>query len=89
MSREIKRNGGLGGYRANQADRRVWDRARHPKAYKLVVNRTLADRCQQTPFPERAGPLDVPTGEARLGGKTTERAAAEDTQLQNTCAAIS
>jgi IS30 family transposase len=43
VSREVKRNGGLDGYRANQADERAWDRARRPKPCKLVVNRTLAD----------------------------------------------
>jgi len=43
VSREMKRNGGLEGYRANQADQRAWDRARRPKPCKLVVNRTLAD----------------------------------------------
>lgn len=42
ISREIKRNGGLEGYRANQADQGAWDRARRPKACKLVENRTLA-----------------------------------------------
>ncbi|UVW29557.1 IS30 family transposase [Massilia sp. H6] len=43
VSREMKRNGGLEGYRANQADQRAWDRARRPKPCKLVVNRALAD----------------------------------------------
>ena len=43
VSREVKRNGGLDGYRANQADQRAWDRARRPKPCKLVVNRKLAD----------------------------------------------
>jgi len=43
VSREMKRNGGLDGYRANQADQRAWDRARRPKPCKLVVNRALAD----------------------------------------------
>lgn len=42
ISREIKRNGGLEGYRANQADQGAWDRARRPKVCKLVENRTLA-----------------------------------------------
>src|SRR5262245_33413037 len=31
VSREITRNGGLQGYRANQADRRTWERALRPK----------------------------------------------------------
>jgi IS30 family transposase len=43
VSREVKRNGGQEGYRANQADQRAWDRARRPKPCKLVVNRALAD----------------------------------------------
>jgi IS30 family transposase len=43
VCREVKRNGGLVGYRANQADGRAWDRARRPKPCKLVVNRNLAD----------------------------------------------
>ena len=43
VCREVKRNGGLDGYRANQADQRAWDRARRPKPCKLVVNRKLAD----------------------------------------------
>jgi IS30 family transposase len=43
VSREVKRNGGLDRYRANQADQRAWDRARRPKPCKLVMNRELAD----------------------------------------------
>jgi DNA-binding CsgD family transcriptional regulator len=43
VSREVRRNGGLEGYRASQADQRAWDRARRPKPCKLVVNRKLAD----------------------------------------------
>jgi IS30 family transposase len=42
ISREIGRNGGILGYRANRADRLAWDRARRPKECKLVRNRTLA-----------------------------------------------
>jgi len=42
ISREIKRNGGCDGYRANQADEATWDRARRPKRCKLGENRTLA-----------------------------------------------
>lgn len=42
ISREIKRNGGLERYRANQADQAAWDRTRRPKACKLAENRTLA-----------------------------------------------
>lgn len=42
ISREIKRNGGCDGYRANQADEAAWDRARRPKTCKLRGNRPLA-----------------------------------------------
>ncbi|TAL40952.1 MAG: IS30 family transposase [Salinibacterium sp.] len=42
ISREIKRNGGQAGYRANQADQAAWDRARRPKDCKLVQNRAAA-----------------------------------------------
>jgi IS30 family transposase len=42
ISREIKRNGGQEGYRANQADQCAWDRAQRPKPCKLVENRMLA-----------------------------------------------
>ena len=42
VSRELKRNGGCGCYRASLADQAAWDRAQRPKPCKLVVNRTLA-----------------------------------------------
>jgi len=42
ISREIKRNGGHGSYRATQADQAAWDRAHRPKDCKLVQNRALA-----------------------------------------------
>lgn len=42
ISREINRNGGLGGYRAGDADQAAWDRAQRPKTCKLVVNPELA-----------------------------------------------
>jgi len=42
VSREIKRNGGRRGYRASEADKAAWDRARRPKTCKLVENRALA-----------------------------------------------
>jgi IS30 family transposase len=42
ISREIKRNDGPARYRASQADRAAWDRARRPKTCKLAVHRTLA-----------------------------------------------
>ncbi len=42
VSREIRRNGGRRRYRASEADQAAWDRARRPKACKLVENRALA-----------------------------------------------
>ncbi len=42
VSREIKRNGGRRGYRANKADQAAWDRAHRPKTCKLAKNRVLA-----------------------------------------------
>jgi IS30 family transposase len=42
VSRELKRNGGRGCYRASQADQTAWERAHRPKPCKLVVNRALA-----------------------------------------------
>jgi IS30 family transposase len=42
VSREIKRNGGQGSYRAAQADEAAWVRAHRPKLCKLVRNRNLA-----------------------------------------------
>ena len=42
VSREIKRNGGPGCYRATQADQSAWDRAHRPKICKLAENPGLA-----------------------------------------------
>lgn len=42
VSREINRNGGREGYRANEAGRVAWDRAHRPKTCKLVNHRGLA-----------------------------------------------
>ncbi|MFM0140965.1 transposase, partial [Caballeronia grimmiae] len=42
ISRELQRNGGSRGYRASQADAIAWERARRPKACKLMQNQTLA-----------------------------------------------
>jgi len=42
ISREIKRNGGAEGYRANRADQAAWDRGCRPKVCKLAENRALA-----------------------------------------------
>jgi len=41
ISREIKRNGGYGNYRATQADLSAWERAHRPKQCKLACNRSL------------------------------------------------
>jgi IS30 family transposase len=42
ISREIKRNGGQGCYRASQSEQAAWDRACRPKPCKLAENRALA-----------------------------------------------
>ena len=42
ISREIKRNGSYGNYRATQAEQAVWDRAHRPKLCKLAGNRSLS-----------------------------------------------
>lgn len=42
VSRELRRNGGAGSYRAVPADDAAWDRARRPQCCKLVKNRPLA-----------------------------------------------
>ena len=42
ISREVKRNGGYGSYRAAQADQSAWDRACRPKRCKLAGNRQLS-----------------------------------------------
>ena len=42
ISREIKRNGGLGNYRATHADQAAWERAKRPKSCKLILNKDLA-----------------------------------------------
>src|SRR5262250_3264911 len=47
VSREIRRNGGLQGYRANQADRRTWERALRPKPCRLALHRELRWRVAQ------------------------------------------
>ena len=44
VSREVKRNGGLGGYKPAQAHRRAWERARRPKPTKLEENNELCRR---------------------------------------------
>jgi len=41
ISREVRRNGGAGAYRAARADQRAWDRARRPKACLLARSARL------------------------------------------------
>jgi IS30 family transposase len=41
VSREVRRNGGPGRYRAAEADARAWRRARRPKRCKLAMNPRL------------------------------------------------
>jgi IS30 family transposase len=41
VSREITRNGGLGRYRAAEADEKAWDRSRRPKKCLLATNGKL------------------------------------------------
>ncbi len=57
VSRELKRNGGPGCYRASQADQSAWDRGRRPKVCKLVEHRALArlvtDKLQSSWSPEQ------------------------------------
>ena len=43
ISREVKRNGGLAGYRASRADQAAWDRAHRPKQCKLAMDGELRD----------------------------------------------
>ena len=42
ISREINRNGGRKAYRAAQADKAAWEKAKRPKSCKLVLNKALA-----------------------------------------------
>ena len=42
ISREVSRNGGKHGYRANQAEQAAWERGLRPKPCKLRKNRALA-----------------------------------------------
>ena len=42
VSRELRRNGGRRHYRASQADKTAWERAKRPKTCKLAENRALA-----------------------------------------------
>lgn len=42
ISREINRNGGYHGYRASDADKAAWERAKRPKPCKLRCNKPLS-----------------------------------------------
>ena len=57
VSREIRRNEGREGYRASQADKAAWNRARRPKPCKLALHQHLAqrvaDKLQQHWSPEQ------------------------------------
>ena len=43
ISREVRRNGGHESYRASEADRRAWDRARRPKSCRLLRSPRLRE----------------------------------------------
>ena len=47
ISREIRRNGGCSAYRASEADRRAWERARRPKPCRLARHAGLRWRVAQ------------------------------------------
>jgi IS30 family transposase len=47
VSREIRRNGGCGAYRASEADRRAWERALRPKPCRLAHHAELRWRVAQ------------------------------------------
>ena len=57
ISRELRRNGGQGRYRATAADKRAWDRASRPKVCKLAMHEELrqlvAARLQDNWSPEQ------------------------------------
>lgn len=44
ISREVRRNGGAGVYRAGRADQRAWDQARRPKVCRLAQHWRLCER---------------------------------------------
>ena len=47
VSREIRRNGGGGAYRATRAEKRAWERALRPKPCRLAFNSELRWRIAQ------------------------------------------
>jgi len=58
ISREIRRNGGAERYRASHADQAAWDRAHRPKACKLALHPTLAERVA-TKLQQRWSPQQI------------------------------
>ena len=46
VTRELERNGGRDGYRAQRAEQHAWDRARRPKTCKLAGNAELAEHVE-------------------------------------------
>jgi IS30 family transposase len=47
ISRELRRNGGRGRYRACRAEQAAWHRARRPKPYRLACNQRLRQLVQE------------------------------------------
>jgi IS30 family transposase len=58
ISRELRRNGGRGGYRACRAEEAAWHRARRPKPYRLACNPRLRELVQQK-LQERWSPEQI------------------------------
>jgi hypothetical protein len=53
ISREIRRNGGTGCYRATQADQVAWDRALRPKTCKLLACAVGLNKSADSALPNR------------------------------------
>jgi transposase, IS30 family len=57
ISREVRRHGGLGNYRAWEAEQRAWDRALRPKACKLAeqprLQRAIAEKLSRNWSPQQ------------------------------------
>jgi IS30 family transposase len=57
ISREIRRHGGRGGYRATRADRRAWKRTRRPKPCRLArhprLRRLIAEKLSRQWSPQQ------------------------------------
>ncbi len=66
LSREVRRNGGRTRYRASEADKQAWKRARRPKRCRLVCRPQLA-------FPRSGKPEETPplqSASSKTGTKT-------------------